>query len=193
MWAFLCNFFPFLWNFLFFFPWSTASVVAVCPCKALCTKLLGKLVLANLFRRACCAPPRLLCRAVAFVSLCVRESSLRVPLKCFNLTPLHWRSVIIIASQSKLIRGAYVRSFQKPSGRAFRFSYFFRSFHGMASFNCRRGKLIVELKRAMDLGASRFLGNCAVVWFFTIFRHFFFWRNRFLFVATSWVFLRGAK
>jgi hypothetical protein len=44
----------------------------------------------------------------------------------------------------------------------------------MASFNCRRGKLIVELKRAMDLGASRFLGNCAVVWFFTIFRHIFF-------------------
>ncbi len=43
----------------------------------------------------------------------------------------------------------------------------------MASFNCRRGKLIVELKRAMDLGASGFLGNFAVVWFFTIFRHFF--------------------
>ncbi|KAH9534318.1 hypothetical protein CY35_18G101700 [Sphagnum magellanicum] len=29
----------------------------------------------------------------------------------------------------------------------------------MASFNCPRGKLIVELKRAMDLGASRFLGG----------------------------------
>ncbi len=55
----------------------------------------------------------------------------------------------------------------------------------MASFNCRHGKLIVELKRAMDLGASRFLGNCAVVWFFTIFRHIFISKNRFLFVGTS--------
>ncbi len=54
--------------------------------------------------------------------LCARQSSLRVPLKPFNLTPFHWRSVIIIASQRKLIRSAYIRSFQKPSGRAFRFS-----------------------------------------------------------------------